>query len=105
MCAKRVRALEVAPQRSRKDSTVAGIQAAIVAALAGSNQNHEGLPQGERIRFARLSHAHDLRGHQSRDPATTRSGEGDLPALRRGGPGLWFRQVVRVDQVRFSSYS
>ena len=63
---KRVRAFDVAAERSRQDGAVAGLQTAIVAALAGSDQNHEGLPQSEGFRFASLPYAHHFRGQQSR---------------------------------------
>ena len=43
-------------------------------------------------------------GSKAAAPPTTQSRECYLPALRRGRPGLRFRQVVRVDQVRFSAH-
>ena len=104
MRTKRVRALDVAPERSRQDSPVAGLQTAIVAALAGGDQNHEGLPPSKRFRFASLSNAHDFRGQQSRCRPPAQSSERNLSALRRGGPGVRLWQVVRIDQVRFSAH-
>ena len=45
--AKRVRAVDVPPQRPRQDGIVAGIQTAVIAADAGGEPGYEGLSPNE----------------------------------------------------------